>query len=883
MKQYWDIKAKAGDALLLFRMGDFYELFGDDAVEAAKLLEITLTSRDRNKPNPMPMAGVPHHSVQSYIQRLLKAGKKVAIGEQMEDPASVSGKAIVRRDLTRIFTPGVQFDAEGSEAHFLATLTHAGAQTGDDRWVLACLDASTGEALVSEPTPAAILAQESARFPIRHLITLESQALPAELNLAGPDLLTEKLPANFISLPQAEEILKRHYGLAELSAFIPTEAALLALGLLVRYATRSQQMEKLAHLRLPSPLTQPRSLQVSPTTARHLDLLPSADGTPSLYQLIQRARSSLGARQLKRWLLSPLSKPAEIAERQQAVREIHEKGGPIRERLGTVLAEVYDIERILGRVSTQLANPRDTLQLGRSLSALPGIASMLGGFESKPLQALCADFQKAAGELGPLGEQICRTQREDAPMTARDGGIFNRGTSADLDRLIDLTENGQRWLVDLEARERAQTGIGSLKVRYNRVFGYYIEVTQAHAKSVPAHYQRKQTTVGTERFFTEELKNFEEEILTSNSRQKSLEQELFSGLLTQIQAKTTAIMDTAARIAELDALLALSRLADEPGWCFPVIDDSLTLDISAGRHPLVDQRQAGGQSGFVPNDLFLSDSTRLTLLITGPNMGGKSTVMRQNALIVILGQMGAPVPATHAQWGAVSSLYTRIGAHDAIARGQSTFMVEMSELAHILHFADERSFIILDEIGRGTSTYDGMSIAWATLEWICNRIRARTLFATHYHELTRLSDSLPLLANAHMAVARSEQSEIRFLYKLADGPTSDSFGIHVARIAGIPSEVIDRACAVLEDLESKALAASEAAPDRAQLSLFAEKPAAAKPAATKTSAAQLERLKRLEELVKQVRELDPNRMTPLEALNALAAWKSSVAAAEDRQ
>jgi DNA mismatch repair protein MutS len=819
MKQYWELKAKAPDALLFFRMGDFYELFGDDAVEAAKLLEITLTSRDRGKPNPMPMAGVPHHSVQGYIQKLLKAGKKIAIGEQMEDPASVIGKSIVRRELTRVFTPGVQFDAEGMEANFLATLIPDASRP--DEWVLACLDASTGEALVSAAAPLEFLRDEAARFPIRHVVTLEraperlldsAQATP--LTVQGA--LAEKLPPNFIALPQAEEILKNHYGLAELSAFIPSEAGILALGLLVRYATRSQQLERLSHLRLPAPLTQPKCLRLSPTTARHLDLLPTADGTLNLFDFIQRTRSSLGARQLRRWLLAPLSDPAEIGFRQLGVRELSERDGASRDRLGSILAEVYDIERILGRVSTRLANPRDTYQLGRSLSALPSLTQMLEAFESEVLVGLRSSLIRAANELSALGQQIIRTQKEEAPLSSRDGGIFNRGTSPELDHLIELTENGQRWLVELEAREREQTGIGSLKVRYNRVFGYYIEVTQAHLKSVPSHYQRKQTTVGAERFFTDELKKFEEEILTAGAKLKSLEQELFLQLVDRVQEKTRIIMEAASRIAEVDALISLSRLADEPGWCYPQIDDSLDLAIEAGRHPLVDQRQASGQNGFVPNDTFLSDKTRLTLLITGPNMGGKSTVMRQCALIVILGQMGAPVPATNARWGSVSSVYTRIGAHDAIARGQSTFMVEMTELAHILHFADRRSLIILDEIGRGTSTYDGMSIAWATLEWICSRIRARTLFSTHYHELTKLAGTLPLLNNAHMAVGRdgtSKNAAIRFLYRLAEGPSSESFGIHVARIAGLPREVIDRACVVLTDLES-------AASNEAQLSLF---------------------------------------------------------------
>ncbi|MFL5815878.1 MAG: DNA mismatch repair protein MutS [Bdellovibrionia bacterium] len=873
MKQYWDLKKQAGDALLLFRMGDFYELFGDDAVEAARILDITLTSRDKNKANPMPMAGVPHHSVQGYLQRLLKAGKKVAIGEQIEDPATVVGKAIVKRDIVRTFTPGIQFESEGSEAHYLAILVPTSFVRGDksDTWNLACLDASTGEALVSEPMSAQAAATELGLLPVRHLLTISDQSLPELLShavsaLTANQVLIEEIPANYLSLIQAREILKKNYGLDQLGAFISTDEGIIALGILVIYAARSQKQERLQHLRLPSPLRKPKTLVLGPRVPQHLDLVPAQEGTPHLYGLINHTRSALGARQLKRWLLSPLKDSKEIAARQDAVREILRSDS--RERLSQELADVYDLERILGRVNTGLANPRDTLQLGRSIRALSQMSGYLSSYKAPLLKNMAESFAQASSALQDLGKRIVDNQREEAPLTARDGEIFSRGTSPDLDHLIDLTENGQRWLVDLETREREATGITSLKVRYNRVFGYYLEVTSAHLKNVPAHYQRKQTMVGAERFFTEELKKFEEEILTASSRQKSLEQQLFEDLLKSIQEQTSAIMEAARVLGELDALVSLSRLADEAGWSFPEIDDSLEMTIMNGRHPLVDRNSGGG---FVPNDLKLSDQTRLTLMITGPNMGGKSTVMRQVALIVILGQMGAPVPASEARWGSVSSLYTRIGAHDAIARGQSTFMVEMSELAHILHYADSRSLIILDEIGRGTSTYDGMSVAWATLEWICQKIKARTLFATHYHELTRLTTQLPLLANAHMAVESEKtgkSSNLRFLYKLKEGPTNESFGVHVAQIAGLPRPVIDRAWKVLDELEN-----GNAHPQAAQLSLF-DLAAQAEPEQepqieTQPEPKKEEELERLA-ILEDLKNLNLNAMTPLQALNELA-------------
>jgi DNA mismatch repair protein MutS len=856
MKQYWELKAQAPDALLLFRMGDFYELFADDAVLAAQILEITLTSRDRNKPNPMPMAGVPHHSIQGYIQKLLKAGKKVAIGEQVEDPETVKAGKIVRRQIVRILTPGVHFDAEGSEANYLAVAV----PVKERAWVLACLDASTGEALVSDILDLSSLSDELNRLPIRHFLHSDGLLESKQLTL-GESVLAEALPKNYLSVERAGAVLKRHYEIENLSAFISTESGILALGILVVYALRTQQQEQLAHLRLPEPLHKPKSLLLGPNTAQHLDL-------PDLFQLINQTRSTLGARQLKRWITSPLREVSEIVARQESVKHLNEHGS-LGQKLSTHLGQIYDLERICGRINTKLANPRDTFALGQSLATLKEIDQQLSTLFSPPrlLVELHRQVIDLSRDLCPLAEKILRTQREDAPITSRDGGIFKAGTLPEHDRLLMLTEDGQRWLIDLETREREKTGIPSLKVRYNRVFGYYIEITQAHLKNVPSHYQRKQTMVGAERFFTEELKKFEEEILTASVKLKSMEQELFQELIDEIQKLSAPVMQVARVFGELDSLLSLAALAQQSSWNFPVIDDSLDLKIYAGRHPVVDQVK---RSSFVPNDLLLSPETRLTLMITGPNMGGKSTVMRQTALIVILGQMGAPVPAREAQWGSFSSLYTRIGAHDAIARGQSTFMVEMSELAHILHHADERSLIILDEIGRGTSTYDGMSVAWATLEWICSQIRSRTLFATHYHELTRLSSSLPLLANAHMAVERTKEGHcenLRFLYELKEGPANESFGIHVAQIAGLPKTVIQRAWTVLKELEETQTGHSQHLnPSHLQLSLFtASKPSTPPPPEVIT-----EIRWQPHPVLEELGNADLNQMTPLQAIHFLS-------------
>jgi DNA mismatch repair protein MutS len=880
MRQYWELKNTVPDALLLFRMGDFYELFGDDAVEASRILEITLTSRDRTKANPTPMAGVPHHSAHGYIQRLLRAGKKVAIGEQMEDPASAKG--IVRREIIRVLSPGVQFDLDAAEAAWLAMALR---ENGGPTWTLACLDASTGHTTFAVKLSPAELLGEFSRQPIRQLLKLDGDLPEAAPAVLRPGTLIEDLSANILGADAAKKFLCTQFGVASLDAFLPSSTAVHALGILAHYAARSQRVEKLAHLQPPRPLHHQHSMAFGPQTAEHLDLFPAPDNRPNLLSEIQSTKTAAGARLLKRWLSEPLTSIEAITERQHSVAQFAETPAA-RERVKQALVEVYDLERILGRVHTRLANPRDTRALGVSLGQLGTVVENVAMLEN----SLAASKQRltpglvqlrerlvhARDALTPLASQIVETQKEEAPLVARDGGIFKTGTHPDLDRLIELSENGARFLVELETRERDATGISSLKVKYNRVFGYFIEITQAHLKSVPPHYQRKQTTVGAERFFTEELKKFEEEMVSSGARQKALEQQLFDELLGRIREQTSMVTRAAQALAEIDVLASLAALCERPGWVFPKIDQTLDLEIRQGRHPLVDRGE------FVPNDLLLEPETCRSLLITGPNMGGKSTIMRQVALIVILGQIGAPIPAASARWGMVDSIFTRIGAHDAIARGQSTFMVEMTELAHLLHHAGERSLVILDEIGRGTSTYDGMSVAWATLEWICTRVKSRTLFATHYHELTRLTDRLPALRNAHMAVDSSrdlqDHSGLRFLYLLREGPTNESFGIHVAKLAGLPQSVIDRAWEVLENLESESRgsqpsnATAPIALPEGQLSFFAA-------ASTRVEL----RTEIRHEFIphpslETLKNAAINEMTPLQALNFLAELQKAAAA-----
>ena len=617
MKQYWQLKSQVPDALLFFRMGDFYELFGDDAIEASTLLEITLTSRDRNKPDPTPMAGVPHHSAQGYIQRLLNSGKKVAIGEQMEDPEAIKGTGkIVRREIVRIFTPGIQFDSEGSEIHYLGFYSPSSPTRGS----FACIDASTGQALMSEEQDWVNLKEAIRSLPIRHLLLIEGSFTREEVSLSESALI-EFLPKNYVSKERSIQVLQEHYGAQNLEPFIPGAGAITALGTLLIYILRTQKIDKLAHLRRPEPLQKPKCLVLGPNSVQHLDL-------PDLFKLINETRSTLGARELKRWLLAPLIETNQISLRQEANSELSKLARSAQEKISQELSQIYDLERIAGRINTGLASPRDSYALGVSLSRIDSVAKLASHFSSELLRRLKTEFQAVGETLKDLSDRIIRTQKPEAPLNAREAGIFKTGTHPDLDHLISLTTDGQKWLVDLENRERASSGISSLKVRYNRVFGYYIEVTQAHLKNVPTHYQRKQTMVGAERFFTEELKKFEEEILTASFKQKALEQDLFADLLKKIQLHTATIMKAAQLFGEFDALMSLTKLLSRPGWCLPTIDDSLELQIQASRHPLVDQAKGGR---FIPNDILLDSNTSRLLLITGPNMGGKSTVMRQIA------------------------------------------------------------------------------------------------------------------------------------------------------------------------------------------------------------------------------------------------------------
>jgi DNA mismatch repair protein MutS len=907
LKQYWELKSQVPDGLLLFRMGDFYELFGEDAVIASQLLDLTLTSRDKGKANPLPMAGMPFHAAQSYIQKLLDQGKKVAIGEQTEDPEEARKrgyKSIVRREIVRVLTPAVQFDlAQSSDRALFCTALLV---PNSEKWVLAAIEPSTGESFIDTDLSKEDLFEQAQSLPIRHFLRV-GHALPesvGELFAGKKDLLLEEIPTHRVQLPRAKALLREQFEVESLEPFLPSrghselaiETATLAYGFLLEYLLKSQGQSKLQHLRTPKALRNPSHLKLGPNSAQHLDLLPKLNGhfsTFSLFDWMNVTKTAFGARRLRSALLAPLKDPKVIREKQAAVRKL-EGDDRLRESLTEAFTGFLDLERILGKVTTGLANPRDTYALGKGIEKSESILRLLthhlsngphlSSRERPPvgkdlIEEIRKELHSFFPQLGDLSRHILKIQKESAPFHSRDGGVFERGFHPELDRLIDLTENGQRWLLDLEEKERAATGISSLKVRYNRVFGYYIEITSSHLKNAPAHYQRKQTTSGGERFFTEELKRFEDEMLSAEEKRKALETSLFTGLVEKIRGDVGEISKLTETLAELDVLLSFSRLREKASVCFPEIDESSDLIIEEGRHPLVDQQDGS----FIPNSIHLSRETR-TLLITGPNMGGKSTVMRQFALLILMGQMGAPIPAKSARWGVFDAIYTRIGAQDAIARGQSTFMVEMTELAHILHSATEKSFILLDEIGRGTSTYDGLSVAWGAIEGITKDIGARTLFATHYHELTTLPESISEMKNVHMAVD-SERDRLQFLYEMRDGAASESFGIQVGKLAGLPRSVTDRAEEILHQLEKKdrnesrpllptvkALSKKESRA-QAQMALFelsrdTNTDSMARPGLRGTL--HPEWIHYLDSIEK----LDPNSMTPLQALLKLAELKT---------
>jgi len=796
IRQYLDAKARAGDAFLFFRLGDFYELFFEDAVRAAEILGITLTARSKGA-DRVPMCGVPFHAARRYLARLLEAGHKVAICEQVEAPGS--GPGIVRREIVRIVTPGTVLDEDVLDAARAAWLVAVSA--GDGAHGAALLDVSTGDfRALQGPSLPALLEAVAAHEPREVLLPSDASAAvrTAVRDVLGTLPVTEREAAHF-DATRAGAFLRTHFGVATLEAFGVDGAprAVAAAGAALRYLKDTQRTEA-RHVHALRRVPLESTLVLDETTRTNLEVLRTMrDGSRSgsLLGVVDRTVTALGARRLAEWLLAPLLDLDAIRTRQDGVEELSTKA-VWREAWAGLLRQVADVERILGRLATGLGTPRDLASLGRSLAVLPDVAAALEGCRATL-------WRRLAGPLRGFETLAARLQQalvDTPPADLDEGGFIRPGYSAELDALVALATDGRSTLVTLERRERARTGIGSLKVRYTRVFGYFFEVTRANLHLVPKDWERRQTMVGAERFVTEELKAFEAQVLSADEKRIGLERALFDELRDAVLSVAAGLRAAADALASVDALASLARVAAENGYCRPVVDDSDVLELEKSRHPVVERRVSA--EPFVPNDLTLDRTTSQLVVLTGPNMAGKSTLLRQVALTVLLAQAGSFVPASRARIGRVDRIFTRVGASDDLARGQSTFMVEMAETAAILHHATEHSLVVLDEIGRGTSTFDGLSIAWAVAEHLHDAIGARTLFATHYHELVELVRTHARVRNLSMGV-RESGGKVVFLRTVVEGGASKSYGIEVARLAGLPGTVLRRAREVLRRLETE--------------------------------------------------------------------------------
>jgi len=791
MQQYREAKERHPGMLLFFRMGDFYELFEEDAVLAAKLLGLTLTSRDKS----IAMAGFPHHQLENYLHKLLKAGHRVAVCDQVEDPAQAKG--LVRREVTRVVTPGTitednLLDPRQSN-HLVAILPDA------DGYALAWLEISTG-AFRAADVPSLGIADELARLNPAECLCPERdvERIGAVLKrLTTTPALTTRPDWTFDGL-SARKALFDHFKIITCAGFgfDDGQPCLAAAGALLLYAQEMLKTE-LGHLRKMQPYRGDAVLQLDEVTRRSLELtrtLRDGDRQGSLLAALDRTVTTMGARLLHDWLLAPLTDRAAIEARLDAVEELS-KDATLRDDIRKSLREIHDLQRLTSRVSTGRAAPRDLGAIARTLRFLPHVKAKITARRSALLQSLEQQL-----ELCPdLRTTLDAALADDLPLGPREGGLIRPGYRAELDELRDIARGGKEWIARFQAEEIQRTGIGSLKVGFNKVFGYYIEITHTHATKIPADYQRKQTLKNAERYITPELKEYEEKVLSAEEKSHEREYELFLELRDQVSAETARLLQTGEVLSELDVLAALAELAVSRQYVRPTLADESMLHLKDGRHPVLEQTLAPGT--FVPNDVCQSADDGLLWLITGPNMSGKSTFIRQVALLTLLAHMGSFVPAAAATVGVTDRIFTRVGASDELNRGQSTFMVEMTEAANILNNATSRSLVILDEIGRGTSTYDGVSLAWAITEHLHNQVGCRTLFATHYHELAQLAETLPGLRNCNVLV-REWQDDIVFLHKIAAGSADKSYGIHVARLAGIPADVLDRARTVLGQLEA---------------------------------------------------------------------------------
>ncbi|MBD3398927.1 MAG: DNA mismatch repair protein MutS [Candidatus Coatesbacteria bacterium] len=852
MRQYRSFKERYPGYLLLFRMGDFYETFGDDAVTVAEALSITLTSRDKGREDAVPLAGIPIKALDTYLPRLLRRGYKVALAEQLEDPAQAKG--LVERGVVRLYTQGTLFEEEllpDGGANYLAAV-HA-----DRRgFGLALCELSTGELLLADyaggEARRTLLGELARRRPREFLLSEAAGFLRDELDSAAVTLR----PAGDFSRADAERRLREHYGVGSLEGYGAAGfgAALGAAGAVLAYLEETQLGEPVA-LRPPRPLHGVSKLLLDRSTIDTLELVSSAgdraSSKRSLLALLDHSATPMGRRLLHRWLVAPLARLEPIMTRQAAVAELAEDARA-RKRLVAALSGTGDLERAVGRAAHRRAGARDLVLIRENLRRAPELTEWLGRREGAHWSELGAGLE----ELTALRALLERGLVEE-PGRLGSGAVIARGYDEAFDRALDELDEAEEWIRNLQQTERERSGVDSLKVGFNKVFGYYLEIPRSRSDEVPEHYIRKQTLVAAERFITPELKEKEAVITRSRERLAGLEGRIFRRLLEEVAGWAGPLGELAGALARLDVITSLAATAAELGWCRPEIDEGLVLEIEEGRHPLVERHTAGP---FVPNDCRLDADERQIMLLTGPNMAGKSTYIRQLGLAVVLAQVGSFVPARRMRLGLVDAVYTRVGAADDIARGLSTFMVEMTETARIVNCATPRSLLLLDEVGRGTSTSDGVAIAWAVAEHIHNAggLGARTVFATHYHELTRLVEELPRAFNMQLAVSE-DGGEVRFLHRVEPGAARTSYGVHVARLAGLPRGVVRRARALLRQFEKDRLGAPTA-----QLTLAPAAPVDNEPDYAWLAA--------------ELRSANPDALTPLAALNLLAQWRGRLEA-----
>ena len=867
MRQYLDAKQHHRDAIVLFRMGDFYETFYEDALVAARALELTLTARSKDaNGGGIPMCGVPYHAVDGYIARLVKKGFRVAICDQVEDPRKAKG--LVKREVVRVVSPGTLTDAnylDAREPAFLMAV--APGRDGSQTAGVALLDLSTGEFTVAEysgPDGMQALADELAVLKPREIV------VPAGVDIGGtwPMIAAAALPVTAadawtFDLESARRTLLDQLRVGGLEGFglDRRPVAVAAAGALVHYLRGTQKVD-LAHVRSIGYRQRADALLIDPTTLKHLEIIEGSEGgrEGSLLDELDRTVTAVGSRLLRSWLLRPLFALEPIRDRLDAVEELAFRTTD-RGKFRDAIKAVQDLERLVARAALGTAGPRDLAGLKQSLTVVPRVRAVLHEMQAPLVRSLVAQLD----ELADVRDAIDATLIDDPPALSREGGFVRDGADPELDDLRTISRSGKQVVAEMEERERVRTGIGSLKVRYNRVFGYYIEVSKSNLHAVPPDYHRKQTIAGGERFITPALKEYEDKIVGADERIVERELEIFEKLRSAVAAEAPRIQSVARALAALDVLAGLADAAAVGNYTKPHVHDGDELAVLDARHPVVERRTSAAGEAFVPNDIVLNGTTCQLVILTGPNMGGKSTYLRQAALVCIMAQAGSFVPAREAKVPLVDRIFARVGASDNIARGHSTFMVEMQETANILHTATSRSLVVLDEIGRGTATFDGLSIAWAVAEHLATnpKMRPKTLFATHYHELTDLADATPGVVNFHVA-AREWKDDIIFLRKIVPGRSDRSYGIQVARLAGLPQPVVDRARQILSALERDELTAggrpsvsgTPSEPQK-QLGLFQASPAD-------------------DRLRDRLAAIDVDRMTPLEALTVLAELKKDL-------